>query len=291
MRSRLLLAALASLLLLAAATTWWVVARDDEPAADGRCGPELKKPGGGTWECTFADDFSGSRLDPDTWLVQELVGSDDMCATDSARTIAVSDGHLQLSVVKTDPTTDPTTVCPVRPDGTRATYAAGWISTHGRWSQQYGRFEARIRVQDVPSAGVHEAFWLWPDVRYGADKPWPASGEIDIMETYSQHPDLVVPFLHYGADDNGGPVDGLNTAQSCRTTRGEWHDYALEWTAEELRILVDGKTCLVNTAGASSFRKRFIINFTQFLGSGQNTYQPTMALPVSMEVDHVRAWR
>ncbi|NHA01637.1 family 16 glycosylhydrolase [Nocardioides sp. W3-2-3] len=89
-----------------------------------------------------------------------------------------------------------------------------------------------------------------PTPATGSDADWPYSGEIDIAETYSSAPDLAIPFLHY-SDDEKGPVDGLNTAWDCYAPRGLWHTYTLEWTSSKVTILVDGKTCLVNTAGAS----------------------------------------
>ncbi|HWJ11800.1 MAG TPA: glycoside hydrolase family 16 protein [Nocardioides sp.] len=279
----LLVAGLLVALVAGGAVAWWA-SRDRIEGSD-RCGKRFAKPGGGAWECTLVEDFSGDRLDPRTWRVSEVAGTDDLCAVDDPRTVAVADGSLRLSVLRADAAT----TCPLRADGTRASYASGWVTSHGRWSQQYGRFEARIRVQDVDGPGVHEAFWLWPDVRYGADRPWPQSGEIDIMETYSHQPDVAIPFLHYAAGEK--PAPGVNTAWDCSTTRGEWHTYALEWRADKLEIFVDGESCLVNVVGASALRKRFIVCFTQFLGTGANRYDGRVALPVTMEVDWVKAWR
>jgi beta-glucanase (GH16 family) len=249
------------------------------------CGSRISKPTGGWWGCTMVDHFTGSALNGRVWMGMDQVGSGGACVRNTPSTVAVADGVLRLSVVETDASTQ----CPVRADGTRGSHAAGWATTYDRFSQQYGRFEARIRTQSVSAPGLHEAFWLWPDIRYGADSPWPASGEIDIMETYSSHPHLAVPFLHYSADSQGA-VDGLNTSWSCASSRGEWHTYALEWTSSKLTVLVDGRPCLVNTDGASSFRKRFIINLTQFLGGGTNAYDGRVPLPASMEVDWVKVW-
>lgn len=254
------------------------------PPTDG-CGVRPKRRTGGYYACTFVDEFAGTGLDTDRWLGQNMLGQGDRCVAAGPRTVAVAGGTLRLGVV---PTTEEEP-CPQRADGTRGSYAAGWISTYGRWSQQYGRFEARMRSQVAGGAGLHEAFWLWPDIRFSSDADWPDSGEIDIAETYSAHPDLVIPFLHYSAD-SGGPVPGLNTAWNCRATRGEWHTYALEWTADRLEVFVDGRSCLVNTSGASSFRKRFIINLSQLLGSGTNLWTGAVPLPATMEVDWVKAW-
>ncbi|HWJ11799.1 MAG TPA: glycoside hydrolase family 16 protein [Nocardioides sp.] len=280
--------------LLAAALTVPLAPSSPVPAASSAppgvskpdCGARIAKPGGGNWSCTLADQFSGSALDGNVWTGMTVAGDGDLCMVNTPKTIAVSGGALHLSAVPTDASTQ----CPLRADGTRAAYASGWATTYRRFSQQYGRFEARMRVQAASAPGLHEAFWLWPDTRYGADSPWPDSGEIDIAETYSTHPDLVVPFLHY-ADDRLGSVDGLNTAWNCPSSRGEWHTYVLEWFADRLTISVDGRTCLTNTAGASSFQKRFIVNLTQFLGGGSNQYDGRMPLPATMDVDWVKVWR
>lgn len=258
--------------------------RPPAPPSDA-CGVRPKRRTGGHYSCTFVEEFAGSALDTDRWLGQDMRGKGDRCVAAGPGTVAVADGTLRLSVVETT-AGEP---CPQRADGSRGRYAAGWISTYGRWSQQYGRFEARMRSQETSVAGLHEAFWLWPDIRFSSDADWPNSGEIDIAETYSAYPDLVVPFLHYSADSRG-PVPGLNTAWNCRATRGEWHTYALEWTADRLEVFVDGRSCLVNTSGASSFRKPFIINLSQLLGAGPNLWTGGVPLPATMEVDWVKAW-
>ena len=111
-------------------------------------------------------------------------------------------------------------------------YVAGMVTTYRLFSQQYGRFEARIKNTATTAPGLQEAFWLWPDDRYTTATTGRAAGEIDIAETYSQYPNLAIPFLHYTVDDNGGPVPGLNTAWNCAAKRGVYNTYALEWTAD-----------------------------------------------------------
>lgn len=250
------------------------------------CGARIAKPGGGNWTCTMVDNFSGTSLEPSRWLGFTQPGTGDLCIINSPRTISVANGSLRLSAIRTDATTQ----CPLRADGTRASYASGWATTYRRFGQQYGRFEARIKVQAASAPGLHEAFWLWPDVRYTTDSPWPESGEIDIVETFSSRPDLAIPFLHYSDDQYGG-VQGVNTAWNCASSRGTWHTYTLEWFADRLAIHVDGTLCLSNTRGASSYQKPFIINLTQFLGAGSNQYDGRVPLPATMEVDYVKVWR
>lgn len=275
----------------AAAKASGVTAKVAKPAAapaTDACGPRKKRPGGGYYTCTFADDFDGWTLDPTYWHVMENATSGAACYVNSPDTVAVSDGQLHLTA---RPATDPAT-CPARANGTRPSYMTGAVNTFWKWSQQYGRFEVRMKSPVASGAGPHEAFWLWPDTRYSSDANWPASGEIDVAETYAAYPTLNIPFLHYSWNDNGGPRPGLNTSWSCLALRGQWHTYVLEWTASKLTISVDGLTCLTNSKGASSFRKPFIMALSQLVDdTGVNAIQDGSALPSTMDVDYVKVWQ
>jgi len=257
--------------------------------ADG-CGPRPPKVGGGLWSCTFADDFDGTALDRSRWATVTRYSSANMigagaCYLDDPSVVSVADGALHLSVRQLPVPM----LCPSNPVIFSGN-AAGMVSTAGLFSQQYGRFEARYRSAAVSGPGLQEAFWLWPDTRYAADRPWPASGEIDVAETYSVRPDLVIPFLHYTANDNGGPVPGTNTAWDCAAPRGDWHTYTLEWSPTRLQIWVDGRSCLVNTSDDPAFDKRYVVNLTAALGITNNTYGGAFPLPATMDVDYVRVW-
>ncbi|TNM36673.1 glycoside hydrolase family 16 protein [Nocardioides albidus] len=270
------------------ASTPAVAVPASKPVGSDACGPLVTRPGGGTYQCTLVDDFDGSAVDRGLWHVMDKVSEGAACMVDTPQTVAVHSGALHLTV-RPAASADQ---CPLRPDGTRAEFVTGSVNTFWKWSQQYGRFEARMRSQAVPFAGPQEAFWLWPDIRYSTDLTWPASGEIDIAETYAAHPNLAIPFLHYTGNDNGGPVPGLNTAWNCAAARGQWHTYALEWTADQLVISVDGRECLRNTTGGASFRKRFIMAFSQLLTpSGANQFLPGDLSPTTLDVDYVKVWR
>ena len=255
------------------------------------CGQRPRKDPEHWWSCTFHDDFDGDTLDRGRWRAVTSFSSGNLigagaCYLDDPSVVSVADGALHLSV-RSLPSP---MLCPTGSPILFSSHAAGMVSTSGLFSQQYGRFEARYRGAAVTAPGLQEAFWLWPDGRYGADRPWPASGEIDVAETYSVRPDLAIPFLHYTANDNGGPVPGTNTAWDCTAWRGDWHTYTLEWSPSRIQVWVDGRSCLVNTSGDAAFDKRYIVNLTAALGIGDNTYVGGFALPATMDVDYVRVW-
>jgi beta-glucanase (GH16 family) len=263
----------------------------DDPAPSDACGRRPVKDDGATyWSCTLADEFDGTALDRTVWRPQTgfASGSDTgrPCYVDDPSVVSVHDGALHLSV---RPVAQPP-ACPGMQEEPTA-HIAGMVSTYRLFSQQYGRFEARIKNTATRVAGLQESFWLWPDDRSGGKQLWPASGEIDVSETYSDHPDLAIPFLHYSWNDNGGPRPGLNTAWGCTATRGRFNTYTLEWTPTRLRILVNGKTCLVNTSGDPAFQKPYIVSLTQMLGAATNAYDGRAPLPATMLVDYVRVWK
>lgn len=251
------------------------------------CGVRPRKSDGSLWSCTLVDEFDGTELDRSVWTAAKQRGRGDelACNLDDPRTVAVRSGALHLTVRRVSDTLK----CPVGPDLTRnGNYASGSVHTQGKFTQKYGRFEARYKSTVAHHPGLHEAFWLWPIYDPLGGILWPEAGEIDIAETYSQYPNLVVPFLHYGK--GGGPVPGVNTAY-CAAQRGVWNTYVLEWAADRLVISVNGKRCLVHTTSAESFRKRFFINLTQLIGRGENAYDGSAPLPATMEVAYVKVWR
>ena len=245
------------------------------------------KADGSAWECTFVDDFNGGALDRRRWVpeVKSGHGTVHACYVDDPRTVSVSGGALRLSIRPASPELS----CPPV-DGLPVSYVAGSVTTWGKFAQQYGRFEARIQTPFTDQPGLHEAFWLWPawTSEYSV-WTWPEAGEIDIAETYSQYPNLAVPFLHYGAD-GWTPIPGINTAYAD-AARGQWHTYTLEWTADLLEVFVDGRSVLVNRSADPAFDKNFVLLLTQALGTLTNAPLPGSQMQSTMLVDYVKVWR
>ncbi|CAM3404628.1 glycoside hydrolase family 16 protein [Nocardioides dubius] len=257
------------------------------PKQTDACGVRPAKADGTLWSCSFVDEFNGTSLDTSKWIPQVYgyaTGSPEefACYSDSTDHVAVRDGALQLTLAKHEA---PSTCA----DGQSQTqYWSGMVSTYERFSQTYGRFEARMRSQATTAPGLHEAFWLYVDPRTTNGY----TGEIDVVETYSSHPDLAIPYLHYDANPRSvtsGP--NQTTAYNCRSTRGSYHTYRLEWTAAKIQIFVDDKLCLTNTSADPAFRQNFMVAFTQALGSVDNAPVATTPYPATMSVDWIRVWK
>ncbi len=143
---------------------------------------------------------------------------------------------------------------------------------------------------------MQSSLWLWPvdSTKYGE---YPASGEIDIAEMFSQYPDRAIPYIHYNP---ALLVDPLATNTECLISDpASFHTYTLEWTESTITISYDGNTCLVDhwipegpLDSRQPFDQPFFIALTQALGIGTNEFDPgTTPLPATTEVDYVRVWR
>lgn len=250
------------------------------------CGTEApRKPDGTRWRCTFGDDFNGSKLSA-KWRVMTsdkfAFGNRPDCFVNSPSNLFVGYGILTLSARRL---AKPIT-CARGTTTYQTPYTSAMVSTYGIWGQQYGRFEFRARFPYTTQRGVQTSTWLWPVGANGAT--WPASGEIDIAEWYSQYPHLVIPYLHYSTGFLT-PSQATNTTCEVKNV-GTWHRYLMVWTPKSITISYDGKVCLHNTSGSSSFDKRYFLSMFQGFGLGANA--PTASTPVLSkgQFDWVRVW-
>jgi beta-glucanase (GH16 family) len=261
------------------------------------CGASIPKATGGTWQCTWADDFDGTGLDRTKWVPQTTGASGftdgTSCFVDTPDNVSVGDGVLTLTARKE---AAPFT-CHDPSHGDYTTqYTTGMVSTYRLFSQAYGRFEVRAKLPPAAVAGLQESFWLWPDnpIKYGY--VWPQSGEIDIAEIYSRYADRAIPYVHYVP----ATVDPNVTNNYCLVDDiSRFHTYAVEWTTSTITIIYDGQTCLVDSWNPASplvkpqpFDQPFMVALTQALGVGGNAFDPaTTPLPAVTQVDYVHVWK
>ncbi|HNA98108.1 MAG TPA: glycoside hydrolase family 16 protein [Marmoricola sp.] len=278
----------------------------EQVTPDRPCGPELFRPNGKSWRCTFADNFDGDGLDDENWLVLASawtgLGGPDDCYFNDDHNISVANGQLRLTTRRL---TKPRACAQAA--GGRASYSGAMINTIHRFSQERGRFEFRARfpvttVAGEPRPGVQGSLWMWPidDDRYG---PWPSSGEIDIAEFYSAFPDRVIPFLHYDMETDAARLAGLTTTpmetnNECRFAApdGDFHTYTLVWSKSQMHIKYDGATCLktpwlAKQGGRAPFDQPFMLAIGFGAGKYDNSVTDQTPMPVHLDVDYVRVWK
>lgn len=263
------------------------------PVQTDACGARPVKDDGSLWSCTFHDDFDGTTLDTNTWLVQETAYSGmttgaHACYLNQPDTIAVADGALQLSAHRN---LAPFTCKSPYGDFT-TTETAATVATRNSFTQTYGRFEFRAKFPDIAGTpGAHSALWMYPRrMTYGA---WPASGEIDVAEWFSALPDNAYPSVHYQGEQPPQST-GLECAVADAGTR--FHTYGVEWTPTVMKFFYDGTLCWEHAwtasgmTGSQPFDQPFYLVLTQAFGALWNA--PTAQTPndITMDVDWARAW-
>jgi hypothetical protein len=281
------------------------------------CGGQatVPKPGGGTWSCTFSDDFDGPTLDPAKWIPLATtdpagmaagttlqVGinhGDGSCLVNSPDTVGLDGaGHLRLTALSV-----PTAVtCKAGSKNITTNRITGEVSTYDRLEQTYGRWEIRaklpeMKVGGVKTPGLQTSFWMWPNdiSRYPE-----SSEEIDIAEMYGQWPERIIPYIHYSSLAAAKGIPVTNQTFISATPLADWHTYALEWTPTNLTITYDGAVVLDHPIQPNLLPARkppapfdgpFFLNLMQGFGVGSgNAYTSATPIPATTEVDYVRVW-
>jgi beta-glucanase (GH16 family) len=173
-------------------------------------------------------------------------------------------------------------------------YTSARLNTSGKFSQQYGLFEARIQIPE--GQGVWPAFWMLGN-NIGS-VGWPSCGEIDIMENIGSTPDSV-----YGTTHGPGPTtysdDGLSGAFNASSPMGSaFHIYATQWSADSVSFYVDGTLYWTVTpsqlpAGATWVWDQPFFILLNFAVGGNWPGSPngSTSFPQQMVVDYVRVYQ
>ncbi|PXW90955.1 carbohydrate binding protein [Streptohalobacillus salinus] len=190
----------------------------------------------GEWQLTFEDNFDGTTLDTNKWNYDTGNGFYDGDTFISGwgneeleyyqeDNVRLEDGQLIIEG-KEESVTDET--------GTYD-YTSGKIHTKGKFSQTYGRFEAKMSLP--AGQGYWPAFWMMPenDV-YGT---WAASGEIDIMENSGSHPNKIGGAIHYGAKWPNNTYTAKDYLFPAGQDITDMNVYAVEWEPGEIRWYVN----------------------------------------------------
>lgn len=247
----------------------------------------------GPWAMVFSDEFlspvSGT-VDPKLWNVLDNSNYGDnphkTLHRYMARNVVVSDGTCKL-------------ICRPEEIGGEP-YTSGAISTRAEGSKLQtfainGRHYSELRMRVSPGGGAWPAFW-YRGAAGGSG--WPAYGELDVVELYGPNPLVPESNYHYTGGNAGAGHHQFSTPYH------DWHTYGVLVAPNERRIQwwYDGKMVRDYTAVAPgavsglSEAHTFLINLaiggagpTQW--HGWNGTWKTGELPLTMELDYVRAWR
>ena len=191
-------------------------------------------------------------------------------------------------------------------------FLSGVIATHGKFSQKFGYFEARIKI---PShVGTFPAFWLFHEKR-----SWEGTQrtEIDIMENLGHAPHYIYNSFHFFKNvstNYGGDANFIKPYPSGQVFTGidysqDYHVYAVEWSPGKITWLIDGVKVSELENEEANFEELYLKinlamggNWTNFpsnaggLGRSSGERFPSandlnnFSNP-SLEIDYVRAYK
>lgn len=170
-------------------------------------------------------------------------------------------------------------------------YTSARINTKGKFSQTYGKIEARIKTPYGP--GLWPAFWMLGEDMNG--QGWPFSGEIDIMELRGQKPSIVNSTLHGPGYSGGGSLTKAYGLQNGRFDT-DFHVFAVEWFPERIDFFVDGYLFYRLTPAETKvnwvFNHPFYILLNLAVGGNYVGYPNSQTVfPQQMTVDYVRVYK
>ncbi len=245
-----------------------------------------------TYQLVWSDEFSGtdgSAPDATKWAIQTGGGgwgnNELESYTARPQNVQVSGGNLVITASKEDYT---------GADGIARHYTSARLQSKGLFSQQYGRFEARIQIPK--GQGMWPAFWMLGNNIDTAG--WPACGEIDIMENIGKEPSMVHGTLHAP----GYPPAGFTAAYTLPNGQNfgdGFHVFAAEWEPQQIRLYVDGTLYATDTQSGSPAPNAWPFDGQPFFmllnlavgGGWPGNPDATTQFPQQMLVDYVRVYQ
>ena len=261
-------------------------------AAAQAAGPQ---PADRAWKLVWKDEFSGtngSAVDASKWVSETGGGgwgnNELEYYTKRLDNAYQQDGNLVIKVLQEKYTGD---------DGVTRNYTSARLKTLGKFSQTYGRFEARIKIPR--GQGLWPAFWmLGTDI----EKPgWPGCGEIDIMENIGKEPALVHGTIHgpgySGGHGIGAPYALPAALPADQRFADDFHLFAVEWEPNVIRFYVDDHLYATRTPADLPKGAKWVYDHPFFVllnvavgGDWPGNPDASSVFPQTMLVDYVRVY-
>jgi len=250
--------------------------------------PILKDKG---WKLVWSDEFNGpdgSPVDRSKWVLEtgsEGWGNEELeYYTDRPANVFLRKGNLVIRALnKKYPESDPKA----------GNYTSGRLKTFGKFSQTYGRFEARIKVPF--GQGMWPAFWMLGDDIEKAG--WPGCGEIDIMENVGKEPSMIHGSIHGPGYTGNVGIEAPYTLTGGQRFADHFHVFAVEWSPDAVAFFVDQTMYVKRTRADLKPGWKWVFDKPFFLilnlavgGDWPGAPDSSTRFPQEMLVDYVRVY-
>jgi beta-glucanase (GH16 family) len=251
--------------------------------------PQTTSPG---WTLVWSDEFNGpdnSPIDTSKWVSEKGGngwGNQELeYYTTRPENAFQQGGNLVIKVLQEKYT---------GADGVTRDYTSARLKTAGKFSQKFGRFEARIKIPQ--GQGIWPAFWMLGDDI--SKISWPKCGEIDIMENIGKEPATVHGTIHgpgYSGDKGIGSPYNLPPDQRFAD---DFHLYAVEWEPKAIRFYVDDHLYGTRTPADLPKGTKWVYAHSFFMllnvavgGGWPGNPDAATVFPQTMLVDYVRVYK
>ncbi len=251
------------------------------PGSSGPAGGAAPQSPAADWRLVWSDEFDGAALDPAKWQAKDdtLVDYDRACITGDPGNVFVADGSLTIRAQRRQGTCGRET----RP------FTTAYLSTEGRRSFTYGRFELRAKSPTGPtgSTGLWPAFWLRPDDG--------GNGEIDVVELPGgaryHHAATQSIFYDYTPikQDNRYPFPAGHPADGFHTYTTEWEPGILRWYVDGVEVFRRDRT--TTPWFDEVFTKPYHLRLNFQVGGWLGDPDAATVFPADFQVDHVRVYQ
>jgi beta-glucanase (GH16 family) len=241
------------------------------------------------WQLVWSDEFNGSNIDTSTWAFETGNGSSGWGNNEREYyTARTNNAYLAGGLLHIVARAESMGGFP---------YTSARMKTEGHFSKTYGRFEWRAKLPQ--GVGCWPALWMLGTNISSAG--WPACGEMDVMENKGSSSNVVGGTLHYSDSGNNHLQQGTSLTLSTSVTN--FHTYAVEWTTNSIKWLVDSNVIQTWTSWSSStgpypapFDRPFFVLMNLAIGGDylgdptDSTINAGTPFPVEMQVDYVRVY-
>ena len=179
-------------------------------------------------------------------------------------------------------------------DGITRNYTSARLLTKTKFTQMYGRFEARMKIPY--GQGLWPAFWMLGDNIGTAG--WPTCGEIDIMENIGKEPSIVHGTFHGPGYSGAQGVSAAYTLPNGQKFSDDFHTFAVEWEPNVMRFYVDGLLYKTRTPSDLPAGKTWVFDHPFFIilnvavgGGFPGNPDASTVFPQQLVVDYVRVYQ
>lgn len=176
-----------------------------------------------------------------------------------------------------------------------AAYTSSSINTRDKKEFKYGIVEVRAKIDT--SRGNWPAIWT-----LGTTKPWPANGEVDIMEFYqvNDKPHILANAAWRGKQAvkwDSEKIPFTNFLKKDPDWPEKFHTWKMDWNKEYIRLYLDDELLneidlneITNPDGFNPFRQPHYLLLNLALGANGGDPAKTK-FPVQYKIDYVRVYQ